>query len=125
MSADNARMSSYANFHLNMNLRTPFDLGALIRDRRKKLRLDQASLAKKAGTSRQWIVAVERGKARAEIGLILRTLAALGLSLTAVENMPAVRKDHAKADRRPPIDINQIIASLRKPKDDLRAHRLT
>ena len=100
-----------------MYVRTPSDLGALIRDRRKKLGLDQASLAEKAGTSRQWIVAVERGKPRAEIGLLLRTLTALGVSLTAAENPPSVRKAPAKADRdRPPIDINQIISSLRRPR---------
>jgi len=99
-----------------MYVRTPLDLGALIRDRRKKLGLDQALLAEKAGTSRQWIVAVERGKPRAEIGLLLRTLAALGLSLAAVENASLVRKGHGKADRDGPVDINQIIFSLQTPR---------
>jgi hypothetical protein len=41
-----------------MLIRTPSDLGALIRDRRMKLGLDQKSLAGKVGVSRQWIVAV-------------------------------------------------------------------
>lgn len=50
-----------------MRIRTPVDLGALIRDRRTKLGLDQRSLAKKVGVSRQWIVEVEKGKPRAEI----------------------------------------------------------
>jgi|SRR5205823_8165556 len=100
-----------------VNVRTPSDLGALIRDRRKDLGLGQALLAEKAGTSRQWIVAVERGKSRAEIGLVLRTLTALGLSLTVSENIAAVRKGHAKADRnRPAIDINQIVSSLKRPR---------
>ena len=99
-----------------VNIRTPSDLGALIRDRRKKLGLGQALLAEKAGTSRQWIVAVERGKSRAEIGLVLRALAALGLSLTIGENIAAARKGHAKANRnRPPIDINQVVSSMKRP----------
>jgi HTH-type transcriptional regulator/antitoxin HipB len=34
-----------------------------------KLGLDQKSLAQKVGVSRQWIVAVEHAKPRAEIGL--------------------------------------------------------
>jgi HTH-type transcriptional regulator / antitoxin HipB len=99
-----------------MVVRTPSELGALIRDRRRKLGIDQALLAEKAGTSRQWIVAVEQGKPRAEIGLVLRTLAALGLSLTATAKA-AGRPRQAKAgEERPPIDINQIISSLQKPR---------
>jgi HTH-type transcriptional regulator/antitoxin HipB len=66
-----------------MRIRTPVDLGALIRERRIKLGLDQRSLAQKVGVSRQWIVEVEKGKPRAEIGLLLRTIAALGISLAA------------------------------------------
>lgn len=43
-----------------MRIRTPTDLGAMIRNRRTKLGLDQKSLADKVGVSRQWIVAVEK-----------------------------------------------------------------
>jgi len=98
-----------------MFLRTPSDIGAFIRERRKKLGLDQDALARKAGTSRQWVVAVERGKPGAEIGLVLRTLAALGISLTVREKAasPGGRSSRSR-DERPPIDINQIISSLRK-----------
>jgi len=64
-----------------MRIRTATDLGAFIRDRRTKLGMDQIALAKKAGTSRKWLVEAEQGKPRAEIGLILRTLKSLGVSL--------------------------------------------
>jgi HTH-type transcriptional regulator/antitoxin HipB len=62
-------------------IRTPRDLGALIRDRRRTLGLDQRTLADQVGVSRQWIIEVERGKPRAEVGLVLRTLEALGVRL--------------------------------------------
>jgi HTH-type transcriptional regulator/antitoxin HipB len=45
-----------------MRVRTPAELGALVRDYRTRLRLDQKSLAEKVGVSRQWIVDVEKGK---------------------------------------------------------------
>jgi len=64
-----------------MLLRTPNDLGSAIRDRRRRLNLDQDDLAKQIGVSRKWIIDVEKGKPRAEIGLVLRTLDALGLRL--------------------------------------------
>ncbi|HET9101688.1 MAG TPA: helix-turn-helix domain-containing protein [Acidobacteriaceae bacterium] len=94
-----------------MRVRTATDLGAFIRERRVKLAMDQSDLAEKAGTSRKWIVEVEQGKPRAEIGLILRTLKALGVSLD-------LAADHAQktvaASERPNVDINNILDSLKK-----------
>ena len=65
-----------------MLLRTPSDFGAAIRDQRRRRSLDQSDLAKQVDVSRKWIIDIEKGKARAEIGLILRTLDVLGLRLS-------------------------------------------
>lgn len=92
-----------------MRVRTPADLGAIIRDRRTKLGLDQKSLASQVGVSRQWIVEVEKGKPRAEIGLVLRTLEALGIPLAAGDTP----KGNKKAGGPPPVDIDSIIAAAR------------
>lgn len=69
-------------------IQTADDLGRAIRARRTALGLDQGALARLAGVSRQWIVEVERGKPRAEVGLLLRTLQALRLDL-ALKPAPA------------------------------------
>jgi HTH-type transcriptional regulator / antitoxin HipB len=66
-----------------MLVRTPIDLGAVIRDRRKQLKLDQATLAGRIGVSRQWVIEMERGHTRAELALVLRALDALGIRLDA------------------------------------------
>jgi len=66
-----------------MLVRTPTDLGAVIRDRRKQLKLDQAALAKRIGVSRQWVIEIEHGHARAELALVLRALDALSIRLDA------------------------------------------
>jgi HTH-type transcriptional regulator / antitoxin HipB len=91
----------------NMLLRTPNDLGSAIRDRRRRLNLDQSDLARQIGVSRKWIIDVEKGKPGAEIGLVLRTLDVLGLRLaldTAGENAtPAV----------PVADIDKILDRTR------------
>ena len=71
--------------------------------------LSQTVLARKVGVGRQWVVAIERGKSRAELGLVLRTLSALGLSITS------------EADNRPPrpaddlatIDIDAVVSNAR------------
>ncbi len=54
-----------------MFVRTPADLGAVIRDRRKQLKLDQAAFAKRIGVSRYWVILIERGHLRAELGLVI------------------------------------------------------
>jgi HTH-type transcriptional regulator / antitoxin HipB len=64
-----------------VTIRTPQDIGALIRSRRRSLGMSQADLASKLGTSRLWITEIERGKPRASLGLILQAISALGLEL--------------------------------------------
>lgn len=92
-----------------MKLRTPTDLGALIRDRRVKRGLDQGSLAQQIGTSRKWLVQAEHGNPGASIGLILRALQALGVSLE-VNNGPSSRPRSSPAS----IDIDQHLERFRK-----------
>jgi transcriptional regulator with XRE-family HTH domain len=89
-----------------MLIRTPLDLGAVIRDRRKQLDLDQATLAKRIGASRRWVIGIERGRARAEIGLVLRTLAILGLRLDIIPDNKTLII--------PTVDIDAIIESAKK-----------
>lgn len=93
-----------------MTIRTPKDLGALIRDRRTKLGLDQASLAQRAGTSRKWLIGVEQGKPRAAIGLILRTLRALDVSLEVNDG----RKPRTGQPLVPSVDLDKHLEKLRK-----------
>ena len=88
-----------------MQIRTPLDLGLAIRDRRRKLRLSQTELARKAGVGRQWIVAIEHGKSRAELGLVLRTLSALNLPLTID---PGDRRPPSSDDVSP-VDIDAVV----------------
>lgn len=93
-----------------MQIRTPLDLGLAIRDRRRRLKLSQTELARKAGVGRQWVVAIEHGKSRAELGLVLRTLSVLDLPLVI-----------GPGDRRPPtsddispVDIDAIVNAAKE-----------
>lgn len=64
-----------------MNIHTPRDLGLRIRDQRLKLRMSQAALARSVGASRSWVVQMERGNPGAEIGLMLKALRSVGLTI--------------------------------------------
>lgn len=94
-----------------MRIRTPADLGALIRSHRTSVGLDQRSLAEQVGVSRQWIVEVEKGKPRAAIGLLLRTVDALGIQLDADKPDPGRPKDTDTY-----VDIDTIVASARRKR---------
>jgi HTH-type transcriptional regulator/antitoxin HipB len=94
-----------------MLLRTPIDLGFAIRDRRRRLNLDQDDLAKRVGVSRKWIIDVEKGKPRAELGLVLRTLDALGLRLAlSADRAPSPEEGGEPV---PSIDVNKVIERAR------------
>ncbi len=103
-------------------IRTPLDIGLVIRDRRRRLRLSQMDLARKVGVGRQWIVAVEQGRPRAELGLVLRTLAALDLALTLDSDRHPALADYtadsdamiAALDDIAPVDIDAVVAAAMK-----------
>ena len=92
-----------------MLIRTPTDLGAVIRDRRKRLKLDQSTLAKRIGVSRQWVIDIEHGHPRAELALVLRALDALGIPLHA-------SCEPSTSSAQSGVDINAIVAKAKKRK---------
>jgi HTH-type transcriptional regulator/antitoxin HipB len=94
-----------------MRIRTAADLGAFIRERRTTLGMDQIALSKKAGTSRKWLVEVEQGKPGAEIGLILRTLKSLEVSID-MEADSSVATPPPGTEKAP--DITSVLDSLKK-----------
>lgn len=95
-----------------MLIRTPLDLGSAIRDRRRRLHLDQDGLAQRIGVSRKWIIDIEKGKSRAEIGLVLRTLDALGLRLSLDPGAMTSGEDSA-TPAVPVADIDKVLDRAR------------
>jgi HTH-type transcriptional regulator / antitoxin HipB len=79
------------------------DLGLYIRDRRRDLHMTQAEAAAAAGVSQRWFSSLEGGKPTAEIGLVLKTMRALRLTI-AVEPAETV----------PPrgVDLDEILRNL-------------
>jgi y4mF family transcriptional regulator len=92
-----------------MFARTPADLGAVVRARRKQLKLNQAAFAERVGVSRQWVIELEHGHARAELGLVLRALDALDIRLDATVDQTG--------HQRPGVpDIDAIVARAKRIK---------
>jgi HTH-type transcriptional regulator / antitoxin HipB len=92
-----------------MLVRTPGDIGAVIRDRRRQLKLDQAAFAKRIGVSRYWVIMIERGHPRAALSLVLRAVDALDIQLDA-----SIRETNR---RRPSaVDIDAIVAKAKSKR---------
>ncbi len=64
-----------------MNTKSPQQLGAAIRARRRQLKATQKDLAMTCGTGLRFIIDLEKGKPTCQIGKILQVLQALGLKL--------------------------------------------
>lgn len=90
-----------------MELATVHQIQSLVRGRREDLGLTQHHVATQAGVSRKWLSDFERGATFAvELPLVMRTLAALGLTLAVSEAVAAVPGD-LKAD---PTDLDAVLA---------------
>jgi HTH-type transcriptional regulator/antitoxin HipB len=116
---DYVRMSPLDDFErlrVPMRIRTAQELGLVIRERRRKLGLSQKELAIQAQVGRQWLIAIEQGRPGAEIGLLLRTVNALGLQLGVDDGQTEKPAANAK-NARPAVDLDAIIdrARGRKP----------
>jgi y4mF family transcriptional regulator len=66
-----------------MRLNNAADLGRFVREQRRAAGLSQTALAERSGVSRRWLSDLETGKPTAEVGLVFRVLAGLGLMMLA------------------------------------------
>jgi HTH-type transcriptional regulator / antitoxin HipB len=94
----------------DMILHNAEQLGAAIRLRRKEKRLTQSELAKLLGAERKWVLNLESGNSKAEIGLILRAIEVLGLRAFLTDKAQPERGPHdLKAPR-----LDQVFQRLQR-----------
>ncbi|MFI7708202.1 helix-turn-helix domain-containing protein [Nonomuraea sp. NPDC049480] len=93
-----------------MYAKTPIELGALVRRRRRALGRTQQAVADELGVSRQWIVRLEAGRATLELGLVMRALGVLGLTMEIKD--PAVPRPAMSYGRS--IDLDEVLAAVRR-----------
>lgn len=64
-----------------LRIKTPSELGDVIREARKKAELDQETTADLIGVGPRFLGEVERGKPTVRLGLVLKVLERLGLEV--------------------------------------------
>jgi HTH-type transcriptional regulator/antitoxin HipB len=92
-------------------IRTPIDVGSLIRSSRQDKHLTLEELAERAGVSRRWLIQVEHGHPRAELSHILRVFEALEIAIEAQPGS-SPRVTSTSAPRRPNPDLDRHLASF-------------
>jgi HTH-type transcriptional regulator/antitoxin HipB len=97
-------------------IKTPAQLGTAIRQKRLELDLDQATLAKRAGISRAWLLEIEKGKPGVSIALILRVLKSLELALFISEPDETLKQAAPVSTRPGSVNLNSLLDSLRKDR---------
>ena len=65
-----------------MLVESTFDIGLVVKGRRKALKLRQLELARAAGVGREWIIDLERGRGGLDFSRVMRTLEVLNLELS-------------------------------------------
>ena len=68
-----------------MRVRTASDFGPLVAERREALGMSQAELASRVGTSREWVVRMERDSHAVTAFRLMRVLTELKLTLDVDE----------------------------------------
>ena len=86
-----------------MKVKATTEIAAIARERRRRLGLSQAQLAKAAGVGRDWVVQFEKGKATIEWGLVMRVLRELQLAI----NLEVVVQNPVPTGE----DLDQILKS--------------
>ena len=93
-----------------MIIKSPAELGHLVRDHRTRRGLTQAALADQVGVSRKWLIDLEAGKRTADLSRVLRTLNVLGIELDARSRTTSSKTKNSA------IDLDALIAQTRNAK---------
>lgn len=72
----------------DIHWQNPEQLGRAARLKRREKGVSQSSLAEQLGVERKWVIRLESGNPKAELGLVLRLLDALDLRASLGEGKP-------------------------------------
>lgn len=93
-----------------MRIRRPEDIAAAVRGARIKAGLSQVQLAERLEVNRVWVIRMEAGEPGVSLGIVLKALNVLGLTLGIEDEAEQPAPAIAPASRsRPRISIDEIV----------------
>ena len=93
-------------------LRNPEQLGRAVRLKRQEKGLSQSALAAQLGVGRKWVIHLESGNPRAELGLVLKVLDALKLWAYLGEEKPSSKDSPVSGPSR----LDEVFRQLQRPE---------
>ena len=96
----------------DIRVRNAEQLGRSVQLKRQEKGLSQATLAAQLGVGRKWVIHLESGNPKAELGLVLKVLAALDLrALLGEETPPSSAKDSRVSE---PSRLDEVFRRLQR-----------
>ena len=96
----------------DIHWQNPEQLGRAVRLKRQEKGLSQSALAAQLGVERKWVIRLESGNPKAELGLVLRALDALGLRASlGDETPPSSRRDSRVSE---PSRLEEVFRRLQR-----------
>lgn len=93
-------------------LRNVEQVGMAVRQKRKEHGLSQNKLAQLLGVERKWVLRLEAGNSRAELGLVLQTLDALDIRASLSDADRPLAHD---VGRVPESRLDEVFRRLQRP----------
>jgi HTH-type transcriptional regulator/antitoxin HipB len=91
--------------------RNPEQLGRALRLKRQEKGLSQDALAARIGVGRKWVMHLEAGNPKAELGLVLKALEILQLQATVSEEVAPATGKVSRSGR-----LDEVFARLQRPR---------
>jgi len=110
-------MLMIVNIHAMSKGITSAVVGALVRQARLAAGLSQTDLGQRIGASRFWVAQFEKGKSTAELGLALKAMHALGLTVVIEPKNASQRRTRPKSQPNTGLtDLAKVIANTTLPR---------
>jgi HTH-type transcriptional regulator / antitoxin HipB len=96
----------------DIHWRNPEQLARAVRLKRQEKGLSQSALAAQLGVERKWVIRLESGNPKAELGLVLKVLDALDLRASLGDGKaPSLSKDSRVAE---PSRLEEVFRRLQR-----------
>lgn len=89
-------------------------LGRAVRLKRQEKGLSQSVLAAQLGVERKWVIRLESGNPKAELGLVLKILDALDLRATLGDEKPPASGTNNRVSE--PSRLDEVFRQLQRPQ---------
>lgn len=90
----------------------PEQLGRAVRLRRQEKGLSQSALAAQLGVERKWVIRLESGNPKAELGLVLKVLDALDIRATLGDEKPPPSSKDSRVSE--PSTLDEVFRRLQR-----------